>query len=146
MGVVSLSLSLSHTLLSYAFISLHVANTFRLQTQLTSLLFPPSGPELLAHRHSTSKLISRLVPMIKQYVSEVLALLTCVMRLTAVHTWQWHWLGQSAQQGMCVFEILLKTWLDTSITASLLQAEAQDQFSPLKSKCRLWILPIPHLW
>lgn len=89
MGVASLSIALSlshtHSSLVLSFISLHVANTFRPQTQLTSHLFPPLGPEPLAHRHSTSKLISGLVQMIKQYVSEVLALLTRVMRLTAAH-------------------------------------------------------------
>lgn len=154
MGVASLSISHTHSSsLMLSFISLHVANTFRPRvTQLTSHLFSPRGPEPLAHEHSTSKLISGLVQMIKQYVSEVLALLTCVMRLTAVHSGQWHQLGQSAQQGTCACvclrfcskpDLILSSLL--SMTASLLRAKEQDQFSPLQSICRPRIPFNPHV-
>lgn len=55
--------------------------TLRPRTQLTPP--PPRGPEPLAHRHFTSKLISGLVQMIKQRASGASALLTHEMRITA---------------------------------------------------------------
>lgn len=118
-GGFSLYLSLTHSSsLMLSFISLHVVNTFRPQTQLTSHLLPPRGPEPLAHRHSTSKLISGLVQMIKQYASEVLALLTRVMRLTAAHSDTGMGNEDSGRVCVCtcVFATLPKTWLDTFIT------------------------------
>lgn len=132
----------THAPVTLSFTSLRVANTFR-QMRLTSLLFPPRGPDSLARKYFISKLISGLLQMIKQYASEVLALLTCVMRLTAAHTWQWHHHGQSAQQAACVCasEMLVARNLTWRLHRCL-----ADQFSPLQSIRRLWIFPHPRMW
>lgn len=57
-------------------------------------------------RRSKVSLIYRLVQMIKQSVSKALAVLTCVMRLTAVHSGQWHRQEQSQHWGLSVYECL----------------------------------------
>lgn len=63
----------SYSSLFYSLILLHVVNTSPTDT----VDHPP------AHRHFTSKLISGLVQMTKQNVSEVSSLLTHEMRITA---------------------------------------------------------------
>ena len=141
MGValsLSLSLSLSHTPpLSCSLSYLCMWQThFAHRRSWPATSFPLVGPELLAHRHSTSKLISGLVQTIKRCVSEVLALLTCVMWPTAVHGGWWHWHWQSAQRErvcvhMCEFATLLKTRLDTLI------AVKQDSLAPSGPKCEI---------
>lgn len=99
--------------------------------------WPPRRPEPLAHRHFTSKLISGLVQMIKQYVSEVWALLTHEMRITV------------ARHGMASLALpIRKSWsvniqdvymgfllssppslpLCLDMTASLLRAKVWGQF------------------